>query len=73
MATGPSASRLVAARLASASASATPGAAPCATASRAADAEAPRLLMPAAELFGQWAVAAAAAEARGGPPTAATA
>ena len=34
MATGPSASRLVAARLASASASATPGAAPCATAGR---------------------------------------
>ena len=41
--------------------------------SRAADAEAPRLSMPAAELFGQWAVAAAAAEARGGPPTAVTA
>ena len=40
---------------------------------RAADAEAPRLSMPAAELFGQWATAEAAAEARGGPPTAVTA
>lgn len=39
---------------------------------RAAHAEAPRLSMPAAELFGQWATAEAAAEARGCLPTAVT-